>query len=66
MSEKKWTDESAKNLIRAIFESCPKCSNTGVIAGLTFNSEDKATWEDWLYCTCEHGIRYRKQNQEEK
>lgn len=55
---KEWTKEGTEKLLRAIMHpKCLHCSDTGVIAGKTFDSENPATYEDWWFCMCcDYGI----------
>ena len=57
---KSYTKENALRYLKSIMEpKCERCSDTGVVPGPTFNGNDPTTYEDFTFCGCEVGMKYR-------
>ncbi len=55
--------ERSMRMLQSIMEPrCKECSDTGMIAGVSFDSDDPKTHEDWRYCLCERGLSHMRED----
>lgn len=63
---RQFTKEECLNLLKAIMSpKCEHCSDTCVVCGGIFDSQDPSTYWDWEFCWCEAGDRYCEEHAKE-